>query len=270
MRKDFTQKCVPLYNQNNPDLIQLCCFLFTAPAAYRLLAFASIMCGMNILQKFWFRWNEYWANDFLAMGQCASRYRPRVCLDLTWFPAIAIICSQQIINIIRGLYRQFVGRIILAVATSHSLTTLKLPLVKNARWTQVFLNLGYAVLFPITAAFHPQVSRPNINDWTLLPSLPHLICQITVFLVIDHSSWHFFAKQFEEMFDQGACNDAEPHDGVSSALEIATDFTASTTTLILAITIIQLPLVMGYFTGGLHFAALVCWLLVRTQMETWL
>ena len=228
------------------------------------------MWGMDVLQKFWFRWNEYWANDLLAMCQCASRYKPRICLDLTCFPAIAIFCSQQVINIIRGLYRQFAGGIVFALATSDALTTLKLPLVRNARWSQVFLNLGYAVLFPITAAFHPLVSRPDINDWTLLPSFPHLIGQITVFLVVDHGSWHFFAKQFHEVSDPVDCNEEEPYNGVSSsALEIATDFTASATTLILAITIIQLSSVIRYLTGSLHFAAIVCWLLVRAQMETW-
>ena len=139
--------------------------------------------------------------------------------------------------------------------------------MKKARWNQLLLNFGYAVLFPITAAFHPLVSRPSINDWALVPSFPHLIVQITVFLIIDHSSWKFFAKQFQEILDGNDCKDDGPCNGASSALEVATDFTASITTLVLAISAIQLSSGLRYLTGSLHFAAVLGWLLVRTQFE---
>ena len=171
------------------------------------------------------------------------------------------------INIIRGLYGQIFGGNVLAITISDALATLEFPLVKIARRNHTLLYIGYAVLFPITAAFHPLVSRPKITDWTLFPNLPHLIGQMTVFLVIDYASWHFFSQQFQEVFNHDDCNDEDYHHGVSSAMEIATDFTASVTTLILAITIIQLSSVMRDFTGSLHFAAVVFWLLARTQLE---
>lgn len=222
-------------------------------------------------QNLWGLWNEYWANDLLAMCECAFTMRgfPNRLgeIDLR-FLAMAILFSQQISNVTRRLYRRYVGGNSVIVTASDFVGILELPSSTGFRWNQLLLNLGYAVQFPITTAFHPLVSRTNINDWTLFPRLPHLIGQITVFLIIDHGSGQFFARRYEEIFEHGDCKEDGPRDGASSALEVATDFTASGTTLVLAITMIQLSSRLRYFTGGLHFAAILCWLLVRTQAES--
>ena len=181
---------------------------------------------------------------------------------------MAIFWSQQISGILQRLYRQCIGGCRLVISSSGAIGTLELPLVNEDNWNQLLLNLGYTVQFPVVAAFHPLVSSRSINDRTLLPSLPHLIGQITVLLIIDYGGQRFFAQLYEEIFDNGGYNDGSfnndaSDNGTSSALEVATDFTASTAALVLAITIIQLSSRLRYFTGSFHFAAVICWLLLR-------
>ncbi len=241
--------------------------MLAPPDRSRDIPITPTMQATNVLQNSWFLWNECWANDLLAMCECTSRCEMPACLDLTRDLAMAILCSQQISNIVWLLYRQHVAGNGLTVTSPDFLGTLELASAKKFSWNQLLLNLGYAVQFPITTAFHPLVFRPDISDWTLFPSLPHLVGQITVFLMIDSTSWQFFAKRYKEIFEDGDRNHNSPISGASSALEVATDFTASGTTLVFAITIIQLSSRLRCFTGSLHFGAIIGWLLIRTLMQ---
>ncbi|KAM0802921.1 hypothetical protein BDR22DRAFT_887251 [Usnea florida] len=203
---------------------------------------------IQIPQSLWSLWNYYWANDLVAMS-------------------MAIFCAQQISNIVRRLYCHCVGGTSMTITFSGFFGMLEI-LVKETRWSRALLNLEYAVQFPILTAFHPLVSRLNINDWTSFPGLPRLIGQVLVFLAIDYISLKFFSRCYQDIFEDDDSNDNVLLNDTSPALEVATDFSASGTTLLLAITLIELSSRLRYFTGGLHFTAILCWLLIRTETDT--
>lgn len=180
---------------------------------------------------------------------------------------MAIVCSQQALDLLRRLCRQYTSGSRLSITSPDFFGTLRLPIVRHPLSSQVLLNIGYAVQFPVTTALHPLVSRPNITDCAFFPSLGQLISQTAIFLIIDYVSQHFLVRYYEEIFKNDEHNPNEPQMGVSSASEVATDFTASETTSVLAVTFIQLSPSLRYFTGALHFAALWCWLMIRTHNE---
>ena len=179
---------------------------------------------------------------------------------------MTILCAEQTRSTFRGMSRQGVNRS-KAPTTTHSSSMLQRLSVKGFSWKERLLSLAYAVQFPVHLAFHPLVCRADITRWSTLPSLPRMIGQVTIFLLMDYSSWQFCTQCYKGIFNDCDCNDIDRYEDNSSALAIAVDFTASGITFAFAIAIIQLFSNLKYFTGEVHFAAILCWLLLRTRPE---
>lgn len=118
---------------------------------------------------------------------------------------------------------------------------------------QLLLLLDYTVEFPLIYAFHPMVYRPQ--HLLVSPTLWNLCLQVFIFLaiewfirlVLETDSWIF-------VNEKGA-----------RGSRVANDFVITRTTLIVAISIIQGPLLLGLkeTPGDFHFMALLSWLMIR-------
>ena len=179
---------------------------------------------------------------------------------------MTILCTEQTRSIFRGISRQDVNKSD-ARTTSDSPSMQQQLSVKSFSWKERLLGLAYAVQFPVHIAFHPLVCRAEITRWSTIPSLPRLVGQVIVFLFMDYSSWHFCSQCYKGIFNDRDCNDNERYEDTTSALAIAIDFTASGITFAFAIAIIQLSSNLTYLTGEVHFAAILCWLLLRSRPE---
>ena len=112
---------------------------------------------------------------------------------------------------------------------------------------QLLLLLDYTVEFPLIYAFHPLIYRPQ--HLLVSPTLWKLCLQIAIFLavewvtrlVLETDSWIF-------------CNEIG---GRGSS--VANDFVITRTTLMVAISIVQGPLLSGFKKppGDFHFMALL-------------
>lgn len=171
---------------------------------------------------------------------------------------MAVFWFQIIPGLLQRLCRRLVCGYQLLVAAFDIFGKVEYNPKNENVWIQLLFILAYTLEFPMTVFFHPLVSQQNVNDWKLCPSLPHLLSQLTIFLIIDRVCRRFFTHFYATIV-----HDESPGDDRSSAVEIATDFTTYRTTLCLAISAIQILAKQKCLSDGLHFAAILCWLLVR-------
>ena len=134
-----------------------------------------------------------------------------------------------------------------------------LALRSRLGWTHILLLLDYTVEFPFIVAYHPWASVRKANG-SVYPLTDIVI--LTQLLVLLASEWAVY-QSFVRFIPLFSIEESTP------ASRIATEFTVSRTTLLLAIAIINGPSQVGLAlrSGQLHFMAVVGWMLLRRALN---
>ena len=169
---------------------------------------------------------------------------------------MALLCSQEAVIIARWFYQP--------ANDQHSknpggLDYLKQVLRARFDWAQLLLLLEYSVEFPFIVAYHPWAPARDARDPLQSPTDMAILGQVLVFWSVDWAVYQFFIRYYPLFSAEGS----------TSAYGIATEFTVSRTTLLLAIAIIQSPTLLGFASplSEIHFISVLGWMWLRRLFE---
>ena len=169
---------------------------------------------------------------------------------------MALFCSQEAANITRWLYGLPYGR---HLRHSLGIDRPKQAIYAPFDWIRDLLLLDYAVEFPFIVAYHPLTLTCHATKLQHPPTDNVVFTQVLLFFGVEWALYQLFVRYCPLFSIEGS----------TTAFRIATDFTVARTTVLVAISVIQAPSLIGIGShlGDFHFVTVVVWIFLRRLLD---